>query len=91
MDANRRAEFEIWTKNGTRVLWGYAPGYELADQPVAEVKLEALARYIQTEGELADFPDPSAFKIDVSDGEAQLIKAERSAELPELPMVDVIK
>ena len=38
-----------------------------------------------------DFPDPAAFKIDVTNGDVQMIKAERSAELPEMPMVDLIK
>ena len=56
---------------------GQSRGYELADQPMADVKLE-LIRYTQSEGELVDFPDPSAFKLDVSGGEVQLIKAERS-------------
>ncbi len=77
-------QLELWTRNGTRVVWGSAPGYEQAHESSHEVKLAALREFISTNGSLSNFLRRDESKIDVSMGTPQVVAAKRVASLFEL-------
>lgn len=57
--------YAIEVENGSRILWGHAPGEETPGEPDAAMKLTRLMRYAQSVGRLADSPPQ---QIDLRDG-----------------------
>jgi hypothetical protein len=72
---------EIWTWNGTKVIWGSAPGMEIPGEAAAAMKLSAIEQFIKARGPLTEFPNPETLDIDVKSGKAILVKPSRLAEL----------
>lgn len=72
---------EIWTQNGTRVIWGHAPGLESSNEAEAVDKLAAIRQYVQKFGELAEFSQRRTHAIDISSGAPTIIKDTRLAQM----------
>ncbi len=51
-DRLRLRDYELWTRSGTIVVWGNPPGYEIAGEASAPQKIEAIRKFIQTQGPL---------------------------------------
>ncbi len=49
--------FELWPENGTKVVWGNAPGKEVVGEASAQNKLTALVRFVTQHGSLGQMPD----------------------------------
>lgn len=72
--------FELWTdegRNAATVIWGNAPGFEVAGEATALQKLVALRAYIQANGPLNKL---SERKIDLKSGQAQLVAKSSNLE-----------
>ena len=48
--------FELWPENGTRIVWGNAPGKEVAGEASANAKLDALLQFVSQHGSLEEMP-----------------------------------
>lgn len=81
---SRPPQLELWTRNGTRVVWGSSPGHERPHESSHELKLAALREFISTNGSLTQFAARDESKIDVSMGTPQVVAAKRVASLFEL-------
>lgn len=51
-DRLRLNDYELWTRRGTIVIWGNAPGLEKQGEASAAKKIEALVRFVQENGPL---------------------------------------
>lgn len=69
--------FELWPENGTKVVWGNAPGKELAGEAAANVKLDALVRFVSKHGSLEEMPDR---RVDLRSGKIVISKDAHVAE-----------
>ena len=70
--------FDIYTKGGSRVIWGNAPGHELQEEVSANEKLARLKSYYQKHGSL----DGSRVDLDLRWGDGIEVRP-RTATLPE--------
>ena len=61
--------FEIAPREGTRVVWGHAPGSEAPGEPSASLKLARLMDYIKKNGLLTEAGGPA--EIDLSNSTVQ--------------------
>ncbi|HEX4130976.1 MAG TPA: hypothetical protein VHZ24_13115 [Pirellulales bacterium] len=59
--ASHEPQFEILTRRGTRVRWGYAPSADLSGEPTAAEKLARLKKYVAAHGSL----DPANGAVDL--------------------------
>ncbi len=72
--------FAVFTRNGTRIDWGLAPGTTLPSEPAAEFKVRALRQYFAENGTL-DGPTPQQIQFDKS-GKLIAMPREPVAPLP---------
>ena len=63
--------FELWPENGTRVVWGNAPGKEVVGEASADVKLDALIRFVSRHGSLEEMPKR---RVDLRSGKIVISK-----------------
>ena len=69
--------FELWPENGTKVVWGNAPGKEVVGEASAASKLEALVRFVSQHGSLEEMPDR---RVDLRSGKIVITKDAHVAE-----------
>jgi len=69
--------FELWPEHGTKVIWGNAPGKEVAGEASAEVKLDALVRFVSQHGSIEHMPDR---RVDLRSGKVVITKDAHVAE-----------
>ena len=69
--------FELWPQNGTKVVWGNAPGKEVVGEASAASKLEALVRFVSQHGSLEQMPDR---RVDLRSGKIVITKDAHVAE-----------
>jgi hypothetical protein len=69
--------FELWPENGTKVVWGNAPGKEVEGEASAAAKLEALMRFVSQHGSLEEMPDR---RVDLRSGKVVITKDAHVAE-----------
>ncbi len=72
-------QFELWTTNGTTVIWGSAPGAEKANEATVSQKFAAIDAYIAQFGSLKNFDHRNSHAIDVTTGKPVVIKYARIA------------
>ncbi|MDG1810069.1 MAG: hypothetical protein P8J91_03530 [Pirellulaceae bacterium] len=51
-DRLRLQAYELWTLNGTIIIWGNPPGHEVKGEASAEQKIEAVLTYVKKRGSL---------------------------------------
>ena len=51
-DRLRLQAYELWTLNGTIVIWGNPPGHEVAGEANAQQKIAAIHAYVEKRGSL---------------------------------------
>ncbi|MCP4889872.1 MAG: hypothetical protein GY904_25105 [Planctomycetaceae bacterium] len=51
-DRLRLQAYELWTLNGTIIIWGNSPGHEVKGEASAEQKIEAILTYVEQRGSL---------------------------------------
>jgi hypothetical protein len=73
--------FELWPENGTKVIWGNAPGKEAVGEAAAQVKLAALVRFVGQRGSLGQMPDR---KVDLRSGKIVITHDSHVAERGEI-------
>lgn len=64
--SSRDVQYHLFTHANSRVLWGRAPGFEGAGEPVAKVKLAQLLAYVAQHGSLEGTTGPQ--QLDVQSG-----------------------
>ena len=69
--------FELWPENGTRIVWGNAPGKEVVGEASADVKLDALLRFVSQHGSLEEMPER---RVDLRSGKIVISKDAHVAE-----------
>ena len=69
--------FELWPENGTRVVWGNAPGKEVASEATAQTKLGALIQFVDQHGSLEQMPER---KVDLRSGKIVITQDSHVAE-----------
>jgi hypothetical protein len=76
--------YELWTRQGTRVIWGQPPGREAAGEDTAAVKKQRLLDYIAQHGSLDALPQ--SVSLDVRFGRVEQINLRRaqSSDLEQL-------
>lgn len=72
--------FSVFTRNGTRIDWGLAPGTTVPSEPAAELKVRELRQYAAQHGTL-DGPTPQQIHFD-SGGKLLAMPREPVAPLP---------
>lgn len=80
-DPNSAPRLQVWTRDGTVVIWGSAPGIELAGEASAQEKILAIRKFVADNGPLSKFNRRNALDIDVTTGEIVLVKSTRVAEV----------
>ena len=79
---DQHARLEVWTLNGTSVIWGSAPGLEIEGEAAPESKLAAIREFVKRKGKLSSFSQRNRVEIDVTTGSPMLVaKPKRSAEV----------
>jgi hypothetical protein len=84
LDSSSRDDcvYELYTRLGTRILWGRAPGTKLPSEPPAEDKVARLKEYAAQYGSLEGMKGPQ--EIDLRDKEALRVH-DRLARMPKEP------
>jgi hypothetical protein len=84
--ANAQIPFEIWSGTGTRIVWGNAPGKEMANESSAEAKIQAINELIAKYGALDAIANG---RIDVRSGQAVVVGETKTASVPEVIFADL--
>ena len=77
---NSSPRLQVWTANGTVVIWGSAPGMELPGEAPAHVKLNALREFVSHNGPLTKFEQKNTLDIDITTGKVVFVKPSRFAD-----------
>ena len=84
--AGAQKPYEVWTKNGVKIVWGAAPGQEPAGEASAAEKLQAIQQFVVKEGPLTKMDRRK--KIDIQTGTAILVTDVRTANLDDSNLFD---
>lgn len=74
--------FQLWPyfNKGTKVIWGQAPGKELAAEAPVEQKLVALEGHIAKYGNLNEPNEPNGLTIDIRSGSVVIVRPDKVAK-----------
>lgn len=78
--------FEVWTKNGVKVIWGAVPGEKVVDEATSAEKLQAIQQFVVKQGPLSKLDRRK--KIDVRSGKAIMVADVRTANLDDTNIFD---
>lgn len=78
--------FELWTKNGVKVIWGAVPGEKVLDEATPAEKLQAIQQFVVKQGPLTKLDRRK--KIDVRTGTAIMVADVRTANLDATNLFD---
>ena len=87
--ATAKKPYEVWTKNGVKIVWGAAPGHEPAGEATAAEKLQAIQQFVVKEGPLSKMDRRK--KIDIKSGSAILVTDVRTANLDDSNLFEDLK
>lgn len=80
------APFEVWTRDGVKVIWGAVPGTQAVDEATAAEKLQAIQEFVVKQGPLSQMDRRK--KIDVRTGTPILVVDVRTANLDDSNIFD---
>jgi len=66
--------YELWTRRGTRILWGRAPGEESPGEATAAEKIHRLVQYVAQHGPLDKLSDRPPQTIDVREARQMTVE-----------------
>ncbi len=69
-DPSKVGKFELWSKNDVKLVWGQAPGKELANEVSAQKKIAAILEFVKQKGA---FDKQDRGQLDVRQGEIQVV------------------
>lgn len=75
--------YVITAENGSRILWGHAPGKEISREATADTKLARLVRYCENAGRLTDTPPQQIDLRDIRQVEVSPLTASLPAAAPQ--------